>query len=211
MTKKWLPLDNEKLEEIEHFLDLNLNNLISTYVFKDEKNIDTLLRKIQQKFELKKFPYKIICIDISHNSWENPVWGISAMIWGILSKREYRHIKIPAKLGGNDYGSLKYCLNKYFKNNFADLVVIDWGKWQLNIIYDLPNDILLKTDFIALGKWKARTRKWKNENYTEIFYTPKKEIPADYNLLEDKLLIKLRDEAHRFSNKFREKVRKLNK
>ena len=208
--KKNLPeLDQEKINEIEHFLDLNIDNLISTYVFKDEKNIDNLLKNIQKKFNLKNFPYKIICIDISHNSWENPVWGISAMIWWILSKRDYRHIKIPKELGWNDYESIKYCLNKYFQNNFADLVVIDWWKWQLNISYELPNEILLKTDFIALWKWKARSRKWKNSNYKEIFYTTEKEIPVNYELLEDKLLIKLRDEAHRFSNKFREKTRKL--
>ena len=207
-----LNIDKEKLDEIEHFLDLNIDNLISTYVFKDERNIDKLLKNIQKKFNLKNYPYKIICLDISHNSGENPVWWISAMVWGILSKRDYRHIKIPTELWGNDYESLKYCLNKYFKNNFADLVVIDGWKGQLNIIYDLPNEILLKTDFIALWKWKARKRKWKNQNYTEIFYTVEKEIPVNYDLLEDKLLIKLRDEAHRFSNKFREKIRhkKLN-
>jgi len=204
-------LPKETLNEIEKFLDLNIDNLISTYVFRDEKNINELLKKIQNKFELKNFPYKIICIDISHNSWENPVWWISAMIWWILSKRDYRHIKIPKELGWNDYESLKYCLNKYFKNNYADLVVIDWWKWQLNIIYDLPNNILLNTDFISLGKWKARTRKWKLQQNTEVFYTPKKEIPVNYDLLEDKLLIKLRDEAHRFSNKFREKQRKISK
>ena len=200
------PLDKETLQQIEKFLDNNLDNFIATTVFQSEENIDFLLKKLQQKFHLKNFPYKVICIDISHNSWKNPAGGISAMVGWILSKKDYRQIKIPEKLWGNDYESLKFCLNKYFENNSADLVILDWWKWQLNIVNDLPNEIVLNTDFISIGKWKARSTKGKLAWESEIFYTFEKEIPVDYNLLEDKLLIKLRDEAHRFANKYRTKI-----
>ncbi len=199
-------LDQQTLEQIKKFLDNNIDNFITTTVFQDERNINELLATIQQKFDLKNFPYKIICLDISHNSWENPAWWISAMLWWILSKKNYRHIKIPEELGWDDYESLKYCLIKYFKNNTADLVILDWWKWQLNIVNDLPNEIVLNTDFISIWKWKARSRKWKISGQTEYFFTFKKQIPVDYNLLEDKLLIKLRDEAHRFANKYRTKI-----
>jgi len=128
------------------------------------------------------------------------------MLWWILSKKNYRHIKIPEELGWDDYESLKYCLIKYFKNNTADLVILDWWKWQLNIVNDLPNEIVLNTDFISIWKGKARSRKWKISGQTEYFFTFKKQIPVDYNFLEDKLLIKLRDEAHRFANKYRTKI-----
>ena len=194
-------------KKIEEFLDLNLDNFIATTIFKKEENINTLLKKIQEKFNLKNFPYKIVCLDISHNNWQNASWWLSAMLWGIISKKNYRYFKIPEKLWWDDYESLKFCLKTYFKNNQADLVVLDWWKWQLNIINELDNDILLKTDFISLWKWKARTRKWKSKWNKEIFYTFDKEIPVDYNLVEDKLLVKLRDEAHRFANKYREKLR----
>ncbi len=201
-----IDLDNEILKEIEKFLDNNLDNFIAQNILKDQKNIDELLRKIQTKFNLKNYPYKIICLDISHNSWQNPVGWISAMKWWFLSKKDYRQIKIPTELWGNDYESIKFCLNKYFENNQADLVIIDWWKGQLNTIFNLPNKILLKTDFISIWKWKARKRSWKLEWKHEIFYTLNWEIPVNYELLEDKLLIKLRDEAHRFANKYRTKI-----
>ena len=199
-----LNLSDDVIDQIEKFLDMNLDNLIFTTVFQDEKNVNDLLKLIQKKFNLKNFPYKIICLDISHDSGKNPAWWISAMVGGILSKRDYRHIKIPENLWWNDYESLKYCLTKYFKNNVTDLVILDWWKGQLNIVKDLN----LPADVISLWKWKARTRKWKIQWEVEYFYTFDKTIPVDYNLLEDKLLIKLRNEAHRFANEYRKKLKK---
>ena len=61
-------LDQQTLEQIKKFLDNNIDNFITTTIFQDERNINELLATIQQKFDLKKFPYKIICLDISHNS-----------------------------------------------------------------------------------------------------------------------------------------------
>lgn len=207
--KELKKLTKEELSEIERFLDTNLDEFISSYVFKDERNIDQVLKSIQEEFKLKNYPYKIVCLDISHTSWKNASWWLSAMIGWMLNKKEYRQFKIPEQLGWNDYESLKYCLIKYFQNNTADLVILDWWKGQLNIVNDLGNDIVLKTDFISLGKWKARKRKWKISWESEIFYTFEKEIPVNYDKFEHKLLLKLRDEAHRFSNRYRKKQEKI--
>ena len=182
-------MKKETLKEIENFLNLNLDSFIANYIFKDEKNIDEILKNIQKKFNLKNYPYKIVCLDISHTNWKNPTWWLSAMKWWILSKKDYRQFKIPKSLWWDDYNSLKYCILKYFENNTTDLFILDGGKWQFNIIYDLPNEILEKVDFISIGKWKARKRKWKLEWKNEIFFTAEKEIEVDYSNFEDKLLI----------------------
>ncbi len=191
------------IKEIWDFLEINLDNYIANHIFQDDKNLNEVLRNIQNKFNLKNFPYKIICLDISHTSWKNPSGGLSVMIWWILKKKEYRQFKIPKELWWDDYESLKYCLIKYFQNNTADLVVLDWWKGQLNIVNNLPNDIAGKVDFISLWKWNARKRWWKIVWNKEIFYTFEQEIPLDYDKFEDKLFVKLRDEAHRFSNRYR--------
>jgi len=199
------------IEEIEKFLDLNLDGFIANHIFKDEKNIDDLLKLIQKKFNLKNYPYKIVCLDISHINGKYPSGWLSAMKWAILSKKDYRQFKIDSSLWGNDYDSLKYCIYKYFENNTCDLFILDGWKWQLNIINDLDNDILEKVDFISIWKWKARKRKWKLEWNNEVFFLQNwKEIEVDYNKMEDKLLIKLRDEAHRFANRYRRIQNKKN-
>lgn len=99
-----------------------------------------------------------------------------------------------------------------------DLFILDWGKAQLSILIELcaifPQliDIMKTTTFIALGKWKARKESAKSKGESEQVYYFKKEgdnwelIIDNYELLydpADRLLTKLRDEAHRFANKYR--------
>lgn len=200
-------MKKETIKKIEEFLDLNLDEFISKHIFSNEKNIDEILKKIQNKFDLKNYPYKIVCLDISHINGKNPVGGLSAMLGGFLTKKEYRQFKIPKELGGDDYESLLFCINKYFKNNTTDLFILDGWKWQLNIVNKLDKNILKKVDFISIGKWKARKRKGKISWDKEIFFLPnEKEIKVNYNNFEDKLLIKLRDESHRFANRYRKNI-----
>jgi len=61
-------MKKQTIQDIKQFLDLNLDNSISNHIFKDEKNVDELLKSIQDKFQLKNYPYKIVCLDISHTS-----------------------------------------------------------------------------------------------------------------------------------------------
>lgn len=96
---------------------------------------------------------------------------------------------------------------------FPNLFILDWWKWQLNTVLELCQifpylqDIMKTTTFISLGKGKARKEssksRWENE---KIYY-----LTSSYTIQEaelrydqaDLLLTKIRDEAHRFANKYR--------
>jgi len=103
--------------------------------------------------------------------------------------------------------------------NLPDLFVIDWWKWQLNVlksIYDENKDfakILERVDFVSIWKWSSRKRwnkiSWEKEkvykfdtNFEII------EMEMDYDEA-DKILVKIRDESHRFANKYRKKQESL--
>ena len=88
---------------------------------------------------------------------------------------------------------------------------------QLSIINKLDKkntikhwkDIKAHTTFVALGKGKARKRKGKvkgEQEYISYFDAQGKIdiIPLRYDTI-DRLLILLRDEAHRFANAYRKK------
>ena len=89
---------------------------------------------------------------------------------------------------------------------------MDGGKWQLWILRELLKEerfkpIFKQVDFVSLGKWIARKTAWKLKWEKEkIFYFTSdmkiKSIDLDYDQA-DRLIVKLRDEAHRFANSYR--------
>ena len=189
-----------------------------------------LLKTLQDRYHLSQFPYHIECLDISHLWWSRTSWWLSALIWWLPDKHHYRKYKIQGAKN-DDYLSLTEVLTRRFKLNekniskeenasvFPNVFILDWGKWQLsileNLIKEYPNmkTILNDVQFCALWKWEARhkTNIWKkskkNENLVwEKLYVRKNWIIQEYDFIydeADKLLIKLRDEAHRFANYYR--------
>lgn len=149
-----------------------------------------------------------------------------------MSKNRYRNYKIQTVADGDDYGALREVLIRRFKldNNdevvqLPDLFIFDGGKGQLGIILDLVQDyphfqkILDQLPFFALGKGEARKkskigqqRSNSPELIAEQFLTFQEGKTLMYPLVydaADQLLIQLRDEAHRFANRYRKKQASL--
>lgn len=223
-SKKIKKLPSEQKNEIKHLMDNFLESMIVSSSFEKENLMWEILKVLKSKYDLNNFPYKIEALDISHFGGSNVSGGLSAMSWGLLYKKWYRNYKIRwlKKWQSDDYKSLKDVITRRFvkfdkidKDNLPDLFVIDGGKWQLNIlksIYDEDRtfgEIMKIVDFISIGKWASRQRWGKlagekekifkfNSNFEII------EIDMDYDEA-DKVLIKIRDEAHRFANRYRKK------
>lgn len=208
-----------------------LNNLFHSYIINssfDESNlVNDLLLTLQTRYQLKKFPYRIECIDISHLSGWRVSGGLSCLLGGIKYPHGYRKYKIRWKTKDkrqkieDDYESLRELIERRMKNeNLPDLLIIDWWKGQLNIIKKIMKEspelkkILQSIDILSLGKGEARkkTNIWKTcakGEITEKIYR----FTDDYKIQEyvirydevDKLLILARDEAHRFANAYRKK------
>lgn len=215
------------LEEISKLSDNFLDSFIISSSFSKDNVISGLLDWLQNKYNLEKYPYRIECIDISHLSWDRISGWLSCFIWWISDKRLYRKYKITWeftwwKVVNNDYAALKEVLTRRLKSqdkdNLPDIMVIDWGKWQLNIIKELINEttwfqeILQTTQFVALEKWESRKRSWKISWEKESLYilsSKNKISKKEFNYDEyDRLLVKIRDEAHRFANYFRKQQMK---
>lgn len=91
--------------------------------------------------------------------------------------------------------------------------MIDGGKGQLGILRELMHDypsihkLMTRIDIVALGKGEARQRAGKRDGAYEIIY----QFDTEWNITEtpmsyghaDHILIKIRDEAHRFANRYR--------
>ena len=204
-----------------------LDSYIASTTFDIEDNLtQDLLNELQKRYFFTSFPYQIECIDISHLSGSYISGWLSCMREGLLYKPWYRNYKIKILENSkwnysNDFLSLQEIIVRRFwlkeknKNNIElpNVFILDWWKWQLNTILELykifPNfkNIMENTSFISLWKGKARKESAKSQWETEtIYYFDKelniKELPLIYDTV-DLLLTKLRDESHRFANKYR--------
>ncbi len=211
----------------ENFLE---SYIISQTLQQENTLINDMLKTLKDRYELKKIPYRIECIDISHLSgWRTSGW-LSCMLGGLPYKKWYRKYKIQTQ-NSDDYKALQEVLERRIKSwwELPNLIIVDGGKGQLGIVKKLCKDperkkIVNQIDIISLGKGEARKKsnigklkspvdKEEKEGFgdkiTEKIYTLNKnlkihEIAMTYDQA-DKILLKARDEAHRFANSYRKK------
>lgn len=219
-----IKLNKTQISDINTLIDGFFDSYLVWESFKDENMLNWLLSQIKSKYSLKNFPYQIECIDISHFSGSNTSWWLSCFVWWVPNYKLYRKYKIDAKIdtkSGDDYSALMELITRRFKDtqNLPDLFIIDWWKWQLGILKELLGQerfqsIYAKVDFVSLGKWVARKTwwklKWEKEKIFRFDDSFKiQQIDLDYDQA-DKVLVKVRDEAHRFANSYRKEQMKKN-
>lgn len=218
-----IKITKKQTQEVIELIDGFLDSYLVSESFKDENLINDMLTEIQSKYKLTNFPYHMECIDISHLSGSRASGGLSGFLWWIANYKLYRRYKIESP-ASDDYEALKEVITRRFKNkdkseqNLPDLFILDGWKGQLWILKQLLQEdrfkhIFEQVDFVSLWKWVARKTAWKIKWEKEkIFYFDKssyklnnfkiKSIDLDYDQA-DRLLVKIRDEAHRFSNSYR--------
>ncbi len=142
--------------------------------------------------------FRIEGYDISNISGTSAVGSMVVFINGKPNKNEYRKFKIKTITGPNDTGMLKEVLLRRFKNDWRmpNLILIDGGVPQVNSAQEVLNNLNLEIPIIGIAKGPDRDRNDFIGN-----------IPQG---VEEKVLIQVRDEAHRFAIKFHKELRGRN-
>jgi len=215
---------NEFGKELEVLLDKFLDAYILSSSWEKESVMNDLLSQLKGRYYLKSFPYRIECIDISHLSGGWMSWWLSCLIGGIPYKKNYRRYKIKEAKASDDYGALEEIIIRRFKlstselskqTELPDLFILDGWKAQLNVVEKIKKkskelqNLCERVQFASLEKGKARSRSSKSTGATEFLHI----LCDDGNIVTkalsydktDQLLTALRDEAHRFANKYRKK------
>ena len=114
------------------------------------------------------------------------------------------HTILPKELGGNDPGSIAYAINKRLekKDENPSILLVDGGKAQLNAL--IPK--IKNKDILLLAIEKGSQRKVLTENIYSI--NGQESIEVNSRLFN--LLIKARDEAHRFAIKANRNAKRIN-
>ncbi len=150
---------------------------------------------------------RIECYDISNISGKESVGAMTVSINGRLENSKYRKFKIKMKNEPNDYGMLQEVLRRRLKRGInsdlgwelPELLVIDGGKGQVGAIQQVLNEYELDIPLIGLAK--------RFETIVYIEGGEFKELLLDRGNEGLKLLQRLRDEAHRFGQKYHHQLR----
>jgi len=206
-SKIILPFDIQDKDEIQNFLSNGKYDIIITpasslrekeEVLMATKNAELYMLSKKKSpleglvipFGLDSIPRRIEGYDISNIGSEIKVGSQVTFIDGKPSKENYRIYKIKTVLGQDDISSLREVLNRRFKNkdSLPDLILIDGGKGHLNTALSVLASLNLEIPTVALAKQEE-------DLYFEDHLNP------DMDSDSKNLLMKIRDEAHRFAIK----------
>ncbi len=152
---------------------------------------------------LDKLPVKIECYDISNISGHEAVGSLVVSKNGSLNSDEYKKFRIKLKSEPDDVGMMAEVLSRRLKNKkweLPDLIVLDGGKGQVSAIEAVLKDNGLKIPLVGLAKRKETLIFLQGGEFMKL------QLPEDNEGL--KLIIRLRDEAHRFAQSYHHYLRR---
>jgi excinuclease ABC subunit C len=172
------------------------------YLRKSDRTVHPI-RELKEKLGLQRLPRNIICIDISTIQGTDTVSSLVFFANGKPRKKNYLHFIMRTVEGQDDFASMVETLTRYLDkiDNYEkpDLIVIDGGKGQLNAAYGiLTGKAVEGIEMISLAK-----------RVEEVFLPGRSDsilLPRTSAAL--RVLVQIRDEAHRFAVEFHRKRRK---
>lgn len=164
-----------------------------------------VLKQAETLLGLPRLPHRIEAVDISNIMGENSVGSLVVMENGKPNKNEYRRFQIRTIEGPNDFAMIHEIITRRFgpeNETFPDLLVIDGGKGQLSQALDAMAKAGVR-DVPVIGLAKEKGEK------EERIYFPGKPDPVilDPRSPVTHLLVRLRDEAHRFAISYHRHLR----
>lgn len=178
----------------------NLNNLFQDVNLPEDRQssaINELVTTLQPYLNIKTIN-RLECYDISQMGTKHFVGSMTVWQNGRLDKSEYRKFKIDTKTTADDQFMIKEVVWRRLRHpewSYPDLIIVDGGKPQLNAASSITD-----RPVIGLAKRLETIVIKDGQEYVEI------NLPQNSSALN--LLKSLRDEAHRFANRYRQELMK---
>ncbi|HTV91157.1 MAG TPA: excinuclease ABC subunit UvrC [Verrucomicrobiae bacterium] len=171
------------------------------------------LTELADALELPAPPHRIECYDISNIQGSNPVASMVVFVEGRAKKSDYRKFRIQYDKGPNDFAMMQETLRRRLRylrhetdetvsktekelakrekfNKKPDLLLIDGGKGQLGAVVEVIDEFDM-TGIPVAGLAKEHEWLYVPGNPDPIVLTP--------NSAGLHLIMRIRDEAHRFA------------
>ncbi len=164
---------------------------------------------LQRQLRLRRPPRRVECFDISNIHGLAAVGAAVSFLDGRPDKSRYRRFRIKTVKKVDDFAMMREVLIRHYakaveRDELPDLALIDGGKGQLSAAVDALRRVGADSvDVVAIAKARAR------RGTDDRFFLPGESEPV---LLppgspEKLLLMRIRDEAHRFAVAYHRKLR----
>ncbi|MBI4089174.1 MAG: GIY-YIG nuclease family protein [Candidatus Levybacteria bacterium] len=163
------------------------------------KETEDLMRILNENKVAVKILRRIECFDISNVSGKNATGSMVVFTNGEKNSSQYRKFKIKTLNSPNDFAMMEEVLQRRIQHKewpYPDLLIVDGGKGQVSSALKVLREIKTHIPIIGLAK-KEET----------IISSDFKEIILSKNSDALKLVMRIRDEAHRFAITYHRKLR----
>ena len=192
--------------------ELACRNALESYQKKHAEDLrdKDLLERLKLSLHLSELPEAIECYDISNIQGASAVASAVRFENGNPARDKYRKFKIKTVEGPNDYAMMSEVLGRRFARaeqdgwEIPELILVDGGKGQLNIAHAVLSELGFsdKVGLAAIAKGKGE-----GESDKIYMYGRKNPILFSKNSKALFLLMRVRDEAHRFAITYHKKLR----
>ncbi|MBI2058403.1 MAG: excinuclease ABC subunit UvrC [Nitrospirae bacterium] len=196
----------------------NAENALQIARREEERNHD-LLAGLQKELSLRNFPAVMDCLDISNISGEHAVGSAVVFRDGIASKKDYRKFRVRLRTSDgttlvDDYAMMREVVRRRYarllreSKPLPDLIVIDGGRGHVEAARTVLAELNAETDLIGLAKDKeSGVQPRVDRVYKAGAVAP---IILSSNAAAAFVLMRLRDEAHRFAITYHRVLRSKN-
>ena len=214
LKSKWISVENPSIWNKLDIINFTKNNILN-FAYRQElgqiskktltKNTQTAILEKLWYWIPKKWDIVFECYDISHLSWTHTVASRSVIINWKSDTSKYKKYKLKTIIQWeiDDFKSLREVLSRRTieaikLNNWPDLIIIDWWKWQLSSATEAINQE------IKLAEWFVFPNICSIAKREEEIFIPEKSDPIIIEKWTPELMLiqKIRDEAHRFAISF---------
>ena len=170
----------------------------------EDEIVNEGVKELKEALTLSQAPMHIEGFDIANIQGTDPTGSCVVFKNGEPSNKHYRMFKVRIKETPDDYAMMKEVVYRRYHgvlergHTLPDLILIDGGKGQFNVAFDALKQLGL--EYVPLAAVAKREER--------IFTRHNMEgVVLDYGSDGLRLIQHIRDEAHRFAQKYHHKLR----
>jgi excinuclease ABC subunit C len=205
-VKIHVPSDGKELELVEMANKNAYRSLRKILVIgeSEEEIVDVGVKELKVALNLTKAPMHIEGFDIANIQGTDPTGSCVVFRNGIAENKYYRMFKIRVKESPDDYAMMQEVVYRRYKgvlergHRLPDLILVDGGKGQLNVTVRALSELGL--DYVPVAALAKKD---------EILFTRDNldGVALDFDSAGLHLVQRIRDEAHRFAQRYHHKLR----